>query len=178
MITVVAIILGDAFPFWVVPSLGIVFIVGTGYPSGTIQTVLFDSMQTISKASKKGGVGGSGGKGNSGKVSVHHSGMETSTRRRETGPLIYPAVAHFNHLINLSFDVRDMDVALQIQSMNLGAASRTPTIHLQVYSVGWMDRYVLEGYGYMPLPDEVMTTLIPPPHPFLSPSPLSISFSH
>ena len=32
MITVVAIILGDAFPFWIVPSLGIVFIVGTGGP--------------------------------------------------------------------------------------------------------------------------------------------------
>ena len=41
--------------------------------------------------------------------------METSTRRREAGALMYPAIAHFNHLINLSFDVRDIDAALQIQ---------------------------------------------------------------
>jgi hypothetical protein len=67
---------------------------------------------------------------------------------------MYPSVAHFNHLINLSFDVRDVDLALQVAALNLGAGSKAPTLHFQVYSVGWMDRHVLEGYGYMPLPDD------------------------
>lgn len=53
---------------------------------------------------------------------------------------------HFNHLISMSFDVKNRD----LEAPGLLAAS-VPTVLLQVYSVGFMGRYVLEGYGYFHL---------------------------
>ena len=142
--TVVAVILGEPYPFWIVPALGIVFIVGTGYPGGTTILVLSDSKNNISKGSTA-----TGKKKTPAPSAPTHRGGDASTLRRETGAGLFPSVAHFNHLINLSFDVRDMDPALQLQlqATSLGVAARAPTMHFQVYSVGWMDRYAFGPPG-------------------------------
>jgi len=131
--TVVAVILGEPYPFWIVPALGIVFIVGTGYPGGTTSLVVSDSKYNISK-------GSGAGKKTVLTPTPTHRGGDASTRRRDTGAPLFPSVAHFNHLINMSFDVRDMDPALLLHATSLGAAPKSPILHFQVYSVGWMDR--------------------------------------
>jgi Ciliary basal body-associated, B9 protein len=136
LITVLAIILGQTFPFWLVPALVVLFTVGTGTPGGPTQVLL--------RVSKGSAPGGGDKRGNT------YTQSERDTRL--AGPLVSSPVAHFNHLINLSFDVQDS--LSQQDSLPLTPFQSGPIIHFQVYSAASMDRSVLEGYGHFQIPGE------------------------
>jgi Ciliary basal body-associated, B9 protein len=136
LITVFAIILGQTFPFWLVPALVVLFTVGTGTPGGPTQVLLrVSKSSTPSRGDKKGNT---------------YSQCERETRL--AGPLVSSPVAHFNHLINLSFDVQDP--LAQQDSLPLTPFQSGPVIHFQVYSAASMDRSALEGYGHFQIPGE------------------------
>jgi len=123
VLSVLAIVVGSEYPFWILPSLVIVFTIGTGIPGGVMQVVLNDK----------------------GKIK---SGNPV---KKLSGPSISQPSANFNHLISLSFDVKDNT----IESIGTGkhGVSESPTIFFQVHSIGWFGRYSLEGYGYFRIPD-------------------------
>ena len=50
LVTVLAVILGPAYPFWIVPALVILFTLGTGCPGGGCQILLTQTKQTSSTA--------------------------------------------------------------------------------------------------------------------------------
>ena len=158
LITVFAIILGQTFPFWLVPALVVLFTVGTGTPGGPTQVVL-----KVSKSSAS----DSGGK----KGSTY---SQSERQSRLVGALVSSPVAHFNHLINMSFDVQD--AAIQQDSLPPAAFQSNPVIHFQVYSAASMDRAVLEGYGHFQIPGDHPTSLFFSPFLF-SPLLSSLLFS-
>lgn len=123
ILSVLAIVVGSEYPFWLLPSLVIVFTVGTGIPGGVTQVILKN------KSKIKSG----------------------NPIKKLSGPLISQPSANFNHLINLSFDVKDRTLE-SIEGSNQGA-SESPTIFFQVHSIGWFGRYSLEGYGYFRIPE-------------------------
>lgn len=132
ILTVLAIILGADYPFWIVPALVIVFVVGTGTPGGRTQVVL----SAAKKASELGDFG------------AHKT---QNSNNQITGPLISSPIAHFNHLFQFSCDVKN-DISISGNAQ--GFTTESPTLLLQVFSVGLMDRYSLEGYGYVKLPNK------------------------
>lgn len=138
LITVFAIILGQTYPFWLVPALVVVFTVGTGTPGGPTQVVL-----RVSKSSAS---------GSEGKKGCTYTQSERESRL--VGPLVSSPVAHFNHLINLSFDVQDPAAQQEQDDTPLKLFQSNPIIHFQVYSAAPMERTVLEGYGHFQIPGD------------------------
>ena len=124
VLSVLAIVVGSEYPFWLIPSLVIVFTIGTGIPGGVTQVVLNDKGKTKS--------------GN--------------PIKKLSGPFICQPLAHFNHLISLSFDVKENSIE-SIETYKK-SVSDSPTIFFQVHSVGWFGRYSLEGYGYIRIPEK------------------------
>ena len=135
LITVFSIILGQTYPFWLVPALVVLFTVGTGPPGGTAQVVLKVSKDSTAASGKKG-------------TTYTQSEQESHL----VGPLVSTPVAHFNHLINLSFDVQDPSTLQDGPSPAPLQAQAAPVMHFQVYSAASMDRMILEGYGYFQIP--------------------------
>ena len=129
LLTVIAIVLGVEYPFWLIPCLVFVFGLGTGYPGGSQQVVL--------RRPQPGTSGKEGSASSSGKVLV--------------GPAVVYPRAVFNHLISASFDRRS-EAAADLSSRE-APSSLVPTLVLQVYSVGLFGRVSLEGYGYHHLPE-------------------------
>ena len=140
-ITLFAIILGQNYPFWLVPALVILFTLGTGYPGGTIQVVLRENKNKNIKSIKN-------KKDNTTRSCTTSTYSQTEIKNHLGGPLIFPAVAHFNHLMNLSFDVKDISQSKQ----GIDPFQKVPIMHFQVYSTSLMGRFVLEGYGYYHIP--------------------------
>jgi hypothetical protein len=100
VITVVAIILGEQYPFWLVPALVILIMIGTGTPGGTVQIILKNE-----KNSKK----FKNTKNLKNEKNSKISKINTDENSKKIiGSLMSVPVAHFNHLINLSFDVQDL----------------------------------------------------------------------
>jgi hypothetical protein len=133
VITIVAIILGEQYPFWLVPALVILIMIGTGAPGGTIQIILKNEKNSKTKKNSK---NLKNEKNSKNKINYDENS------KKVIGSLMSVPVAHFNHLINLSFDVQDLAVDSDKQF------EETPTIHFQVYRVGWMDRYMYK-YVYI-----------------------------
>lgn len=110
-----AVIMGVEYPFWILPALVFLFMLGSGFPIGVV---------TVFRKDKSGGM-----------VPSAHSLTETEF--------------HFNHLFSISYDRRRRGVE------ELGLLStKVPTVFLQVYSVGFLGRVSLEGYGYFHINEE------------------------
>ena len=60
-------------------------------------------------------------------------------------------VAYFGHLISASFDVKPL---AELKARALTPSAESPSLFLQVYRVSAAGRNVLDGYGYVHLPDE------------------------
>jgi hypothetical protein len=156
IVTVISVILGAEYPFWLVPALVFLYTIGTGYPGGgPTQTVLVEDGNTVSNV-KSGKT-----RPETGRWSTTGKGGGRAGNRKAVGDLISAPVAVFNYMLNLSFDVKNSDSASYGQSQYPAPPGATaspfgaaPTIHFEVYSMGWMDRCVLEGYGYLPFPGE------------------------
>ena len=155
IITVVAIILGQSYPFWLVPALVILFTLGTGYPGGTIQVILRKneskkSMNNNNTYNNNKNNHNNDDKKNNDKKNINKTNTYTQneSQNRLVGPLISTTVAHFNHLLSLSFDVKDLSQSAQ----SINPFQKTPIMHFQVYSTSLMGRFVLEGYGYYQIP--------------------------
>lgn len=173
IITVISIILGLSYPFWLVPALVIIFTLGTGIPAGGVEIVPAPDTKKYLNSSSKFSVKATRADD---KISEKDREQEKEKQRlREKQrrnsvtqsqnaslrhlrtPLINPSTAHFNHLINLSFDVKDVTVEphthanahihTPTHAHTPGVFQDTPTIHFQVYSVTGMGRQILEGYG-------------------------------
>jgi Ciliary basal body-associated, B9 protein len=173
IITVISIILGLSYPFWLVPALVILFTLGTGIPAGGVEVVPAPDTKKFMNSSSKFSVNTSRTDDKTNekeseqekewqrqrqrqkRISVTHS-HNASVRHLRT-PLMNPSTAHFNHLITLSFDVKDVTAESHthththahtpIHTHTPGVFQDTPTIHFQVYSVTGMGRQILEGYG-------------------------------
>jgi len=126
ILTVLAVILGVDYPFWLIPCFGFLYVVGTGYPGGPVQVLLLPKGKT-----------GSG---------LH----KTSAKRTLVGAQVTSPSATFNHLMNFSFDVKELDLASEANPSL--PSSQAPTILFQVYSVGLFGRNILEGCGYVHMP--------------------------
>ena len=123
---VLCIILGINSPFWLISAVAFVYAIGSGHPGGSTQAVV-----------QKTNVGDSRGSGQ----------HKSAANRQLAGDLVSRPIANFNHLINLSFDVKDGDVATSSPSANV------PTVVFTVYSVGAFGRINIEGYAYVHLPE-------------------------
>jgi Ciliary basal body-associated, B9 protein len=173
IITVISTILGLSYPFWLVPALVILFILGTGIPAGGVEVVPAQDTKKYINSSSKFSVKTSctDDKTNEKGIELEKEKQRQKQRRNSVRhshnasvkhlrtPLINPSTAHFNHLINLSFDVKDVTAESHthahththahapIHTHTPGVFQDTPTIHFQVYSVTGMGRQILEGYG-------------------------------
>jgi hypothetical protein len=131
--TVFSLILGASYPFWLIPTCIVFFIVGTGNPGGITQVLLKDK-----------------------------NGNNSNSRfpqKKLSGPNISAPTANFNHLFSYSFDVKDINNDEKPADKNKNGdysthktTEPTATILFQVYSVGFMGRRSLEGYGYTYVP--------------------------
>jgi hypothetical protein len=100
VITIVAIILGEQYPFWLVPALVILIMIGTGTPGGTVQIILKNEKNSKKFKNTK--------KFKNEKNSKFSKINSDENSKKIIGSLMSVPVAHFNHLINLSFDVKDL----------------------------------------------------------------------
>jgi hypothetical protein len=159
-----AILLGISFPFWLVPGLAFVYTLGTGYPGGGALPVLLSrtkdrtsvqinkSATGNANASRHGSTSGSASTPSHGKPGVNSMSSKYFNRREFTvlNSGLSAPIAHFNHLINLNFDVKE----IPIESRMMSASSQTATLLIQVYSIGSFGRHFLEGYGYVAVPEK------------------------
>lgn len=122
LLTVISVVCGIEYPFWLIPCLIFTFGVGTGYPGGPTQVCL--------------------------KSSVKGCSSSHSAAKMLVGDPITQPIAVFNHLISLSFD-RKLQSPTEFTAM---PSASSPTIVFQVYSVGMFGRVSLQGYGYSHLP--------------------------
>jgi hypothetical protein len=95
-----SIILGASYPFWIVPALVIVFVLGTGMPGQPQQVVLLK---------RKSGPATSANSSNYALQPNYN--VYSNQDRVVVGDLEPPLVAVFNHLMRFSFDVQDGEFA-------------------------------------------------------------------
>lgn len=133
VLTVFSLLLGLSYPFWLIPAFVIFFIVGSGFPGGITQVLLKDK------------------NGNNSNSRFPHKTL--------AGPHISSPTANFNHLFSYSFDVKDVNNDEKSIDKNKNdeysahkISDPKATILFQVYSVGFMGRKSLEGYGYTYVP--------------------------
>jgi hypothetical protein len=119
----------------------IVIVLGTGYPAGPVQFISVSWTSKVEHLKNKVALG-EGVRRGAGK-------MAGPRMRQVLGAPISVPVAHFGHLLSISFDAKDADIERQL----VAPSANVPSILFQVYGLGIMDRYVLEGYGYTHLPD-------------------------
>ena len=124
---VLCILLGVNYPLWIVSSILLLIALVTGTPSGPTQAVISRDRDGTEK-----------GRGS----------MKSISNRVIEGPLVSEPTANFNHLINLSFDYKDENVA----NAGFAPSASVPTVVFTVYSVGSLGQLQVEGYGYHHLP--------------------------
>ncbi len=146
-----SIILGIEYPFWIVPGLGLWYVLGSGMPGGGDILVFNNNSKTLTSSSNP------SSKAPSLYASVHQHNDHSLPKKvyeiaASTG--ITEPVAAFNYPINLSFDVKDMYnfSSNKKNSVVMGSSANAITIVFEVHSVGWFGRVTLEGYGYTVLP--------------------------
>ena len=110
LLTVIAIVLGVEYPFWLIPCLIFVFGLGTGYPGGSQQVVLRSRMGTQTPTPRESMV----------------------SKKVLLGPAVAYPRAVFNHLISASFD-RRAETAADLNTRE-APSSAVPTIVFQVRS--------------------------------------------
>jgi hypothetical protein len=127
---VACLILGIYYPLWIIISITIIFALGTGTQGGTTQAITFKEKLNIQK---------------------NNTGQNKNIWNRSiSGTLVSEPIANFNHLINLSFDIKDNS---HLSPCDVGSpSSSVPTIIFTVYSVGTLGQICLEGYAYHHLP--------------------------
>lgn len=142
IITVASVVLGCNYPFWLVPSLTFVFVVGTGYPGGSNQVLIYKNNHKQNYSQTL------GGSNNSNNINKHYtSGNSMIKNSVLVGKNVTDPIANFNHLTSISYDVKTLNN--QDQS---AVIDEKPKIFFEVYSTGLFGRYSLEGYGYADLP--------------------------
>ena len=150
-----SVILGISNPLWVFIVLIIFFILGWGMPGGGDILVINDIHQ---------------------QRNYYHDSthMKNKVYQINCSNTITEPITHLNHLINASFDVsesalqktiaaqqkRTLDSNKQQNHTELHTSknppvfengANSPYILFEVYSVGWFNRFHLEGYGYSPI---------------------------
>ncbi len=143
IITVASVVLGCNYPFWLVPSLTFVFVVGTGYPGGASQVLIYKNNHKQNYSQQ---LGGSNSTNN---LNKHYtSGNSIIKNSLLIGKNVTDPVAHFNHLTSISYDVKKLNT----QDSSTLIIDEKPKIFFEVYSMGLFGRYSLEGYGFAELP--------------------------
>jgi hypothetical protein len=111
LVSCFAVILGVSYPFWIVPALGILFVLGTGMPGSPPTVVLMRSKHATGKSSNS-----------SSKYATQPQHRNFSSSDREIIDELEPArMAVFNHLMRFSFDVNEGNLRIPIQ-LNLFSA--------------------------------------------------------
>jgi hypothetical protein len=104
---------GASYPFWLVPTMTIAIVLGTGYPAGPVQFVTVSSSTKSTHGQSKQG------------TSVHEGVQRGVGKSFAPGtrqllyPLVSTPVAHFNHLISVSFDAKDVDLEVTTNALLL-----------------------------------------------------------
>jgi hypothetical protein len=119
LLSVTAAILGAVYPFWIVPAL-VIYFVGSGDLSAHNVTVVTKNRSPLGGRSLE---------------DRFHTIAENNNE------------VCLNHLVNLSFDVKDTT-----ERILFSPTADQPVVFFQVYSCGLFQRSVLEGYGYFMLP--------------------------
>lgn len=96
LVSCFAVILGVSYPFWIVPALGILFVLGTGIPGPPPTVVLMKRKH------------GSGRSNSSSKYATQQASRSHGSEDRQIVEDLEPSrVAVFNHLMRFSFDVNE-----------------------------------------------------------------------
>lgn len=159
IVSVIAVLLGPAYPFWIIPAVVVLFTLMTGLPGGP-QSVLLTRKGTKDDGYNK--VANQASKGNT--RALTDTGMKIAratghgllgniqaSNREFTSPHLVQPVAYFGHLIGASFDVK---AQAELSAKSLTPSAEVPSLLVQVYQVSATDRLVLEGYGYTHLNDD------------------------
>ena len=109
------VIMDVEYPFWIVPALVFLFMLGSGFSIGSIASYKLDKSGRL--------------------ICGSHPLIETEF--------------YFNHLLSISYDRRKPNA----EEIGL-LSTKVPTVFLQVYSVGFLGRTTLEGYGYFHINEE------------------------
>jgi hypothetical protein len=147
--TVLSVILGIDYPMWIVPGLIFLFSLGTGYQGGVTQALIGprdDGAITDTHGRQDLAYAGTHSKSISKYGTSFHKMRQQ--RRSLVGALVAEPKAHFNHLVNLSFDAVDSDIT---RPASMGV-SQVPTMVFTVYSQSFFGKINVEGYGYTHLP--------------------------
>lgn len=160
LVTVIAVVIGPDYPFWILPAGVILFIYISGSPGGQSQILLTKNIVKASKSntlqhSNPRSVGNVRSLTSGGlklkRATGHGSIKEVQIQNHEFvgGHLLEP-VAYFGHLIEASFDVKPI---AELSARALTPSAECPSLLVQIYSVSSTGRKVLEGYGYAHLSD-------------------------
>lgn len=103
LVSCFAVILGVSYPFWIVPALGIVFVLGTGVP-GPPPTVVLMKRKHSTKTNSS-----------SNYASQSSSRLLGSDDRQIVEDLEPARLAVFNHLMRFSFDVNEGEFNLYVR---------------------------------------------------------------
>ena len=136
--------LGLSSPCWIIPCIVIFYVLGMGMPGGGDILVMnnmrkqMNDNETIKR------------------VITHTNKSDVYTIPAST--CLTDPMVHFNHLINISFDVKtnkssftenpvhkcDMETLKHIKTA-MGCTADSIIVVFEVYSIGWFGRYVTEG---------------------------------
>lgn len=120
LISVASVVLGAVYPFWIIPAL-VIFFVGSQDLSARRITA----------------------------VTTQNSSNKGKQLEHEVHSIPEDNIVCFNHLVNLSFDMRDIT-----EKALFSPTADQPIIFFQVYSCGLFHRSILEGCGYFILPNK------------------------
>lgn len=143
--------LGLSSPCWIIPCVVIFMVLGMGMPGGGDILVMNNQRKKLND-----------------NETVRRVISHTNTSEVYNIPAstcLTDPVAHFNHLINVSFDVKcnrssftenkvnkdDLERFKNIKA-EMGCTSDSIIVVFEVYSLGWFGRCTTEGYGYVSIP--------------------------
>lgn len=119
IISCFSVIVGADYPFWIVPALVIVFVLGTGMPGPPPQVVLLKHKSKVASVNA------------SSKYANQASQRDYVNQDREVvGELEPTPVAVFNHLMRFSFDVNDGKLSARIFICKLASCS---SVHIVMF---------------------------------------------
>ncbi len=140
VITCLSVVVGYSYAFWIVPALVIIIVLGTGTPgAGKPEEVHLSEEDSFNL---DWGAKYNRHEGNAPAFSV-------SADSRNRGTILSEPVAYFSHPVILSFDVRD-----EPYESAMAPSGAFPVLVFEVYSMQSFGVTSLEGYGYVPLPEE------------------------
>lgn len=129
------------YPFWIVSCIALLFLIGSGFPGSPHD---YQSVESTASSTAR-----------NSRTSNNRTSQPHIDRSPKISHITFDESEYvFNHMICTSFDYKTLSLE------DTGRLSiKCPTLFIQAYSKGFLGRIQNEGYGYLHLkPDEVSTS--------------------